>query len=66
MLFVAEIKDNVLGLCTPVDSYEDGIALVKEIVANNGVTLTDEVIDDINDCWDYYEDDWSVTLADMS
>jgi hypothetical protein len=46
MFFVRKINNNTFGSCYTVDTIEDGINLMREILKKNGVDITDEV----NEC----------------
>ena len=70
MLFVAQIRDNLLGQVDAVDTISDGIELVKKILIENEVELTEEIIDQIdNDLGYVYTDEndhtnsWSVFVG---
>ncbi|MCK9462624.1 MAG: hypothetical protein M0R80_23645 [Proteobacteria bacterium] len=64
-MFVAQIRDNLLGQVNAVDTIEEGIELVKKIVIENGVTVTEEIMTEIEEDWSYLseEGDWSVCIG---
>jgi len=45
MIIVAQIANNILGQTDECDSYEEALDLAKKIIGENGVEITDEVIE---------------------
>ena len=71
ILFVANIHNNSLGSCTPVEDWDDGIALVREIAEEKmGRELNAEEMDALaNEGQITNEDDidnvWCVSLGTL-
>lgn len=65
MYYVCQIRNNVLGQMNEFEDIEDAKAFLKNIVAENDVELTDEVLDEINADWSYLSEDreWSVCIG---
>lgn len=64
--FVCQISDRLtLGAMTECDNLEDALELVREIVRENGVELTQEVEDEIDTDYGYVDTDlrWSVQVG---
>ena len=70
MIFVAKIHNNSLGACIPVNSYDEGIDLIKGMAVEQlNRELTDEEIDDVINSYELYNDEdsdniytWSVGI----
>ncbi len=51
-MFVARIHNNSLGSCFPVDSSEEGVEKIKEILKREGVTLSEAQLEELEDTYE--------------
>jgi len=65
MIFVCQIRNNLLGQVDEVETFDEGIILIKKIVQENGVELTPVVIQEIEEDYDYLDEgkEWSVCMG---
>ena len=54
--FVCQISNNSLGTVTQVETIEDGLELIKKIVVENGVEITPEVLEEIENDYEYIDE----------
>jgi hypothetical protein len=68
MIVVAQIMDNVLGQVNECETHEEAMELAKRIISENGIEITQEVVDELNGdgCYVSYKDTdtvWSVCIG---
>ena len=64
MFYVCQIGFNrELGEINEFEKMSDAIDRVQEIVSENGVELTPEVLEEIEDDCGYIADEWSVQIG---
>lgn len=52
-MFVAHIHNNSLGRCFPVDSFEEGVEKIKEIIAEReDLNPSDEQLEDLENTYE--------------
>lgn len=56
-MFVARIHNNLLGQCIEIENYEQGTKVIQDWCQEQGFTLTDEEIADIENSGEYFNDD---------
>jgi hypothetical protein len=69
MFYVCQIQNNLLGQMNECEDLITALDLVKQIVKENGVELTDAVIEEIDQDWSYISEEqpaqeqWSVCVG---
>ena len=65
MHYVCQIRDNLLGQIDEIEDLEDAKALVLQIVEENGVKITDEVRQEVDNDLSYLDEskEWSVCIG---
>lgn len=64
-MLVCQIANNVLGQVNEVESMEEAVALATKIIQENGVTITDEVTDELKNDFSFVDTsgEWSVCIG---
>lgn len=64
-MLVCQIANNVLGQVNEVESMEEAVALATKIIQENGVTITDEVTDELKNDFSFVDisGEWSVCIG---
>lgn len=65
MYYVCQIQDSLLGAMSEHKDLEDAIMEVKRIISENGIEITSDVEEEINEEWSYLDTsrEWSVCIG---
>jgi hypothetical protein len=65
MYYVCQIFNNLLGQMDEVETQDEAIDLVLKIVGENGIDISEEVKDEVNETLSYIDEDkeWSVCIG---